>query len=329
MPRESPSSSLWQRRLRSSVSVLQDMFASSGGRLRFSSGMSLLERTSSNIDPPTLDAVIAAVTSFQRSLQHGPGSTYPHQGSSHQRSICSLETINVVAAEVNRAVAAVGSCSTYTSFSTLLRSEGPFDDPMLWNEVQSNDVMENTSRQSQKPDDSVESHFFYSSPDDTPTPSMTSDDSPDSTSVPNYSFLQFSPASPEEIQIMTERHEIDERAHRWDLSTKGVQSYDTFNAVKASAYEEPSVKEISTRPGTLGGKRFPCPTGDCAKDFSTSGHARRHSRLHEESRPFSCPHKGCKATFTRRDNCMQHQKCQYGTVVKGSSNRRKIEYYNM
>lgn len=49
--------------------------------------------------------------------------------------------------------------------------------------------------------------------------------------------------------------------------------------------------------------RYECPHPTCQKDFSTSGHARRHSRIHTNLRPFICPHLECKSTFTRRDNC--------------------------
>jgi hypothetical protein len=56
------------------------------------------------------------------------------------------------------------------------------------------------------------------------------------------------------------------------------------------------------------GMRHTCPHPNCGKDFSTSGHARRHCRIHTNMRPFVCPHRECFSTFTRRDNCVQHQK---------------------
>lgn len=57
--------------------------------------------------------------------------------------------------------------------------------------------------------------------------------------------------------------------------------------------------------------RHLCPHPGCDKHFSTSGHARRHSRIHAALRPFQCPHLDCDATFTRRDNCSQHQKSRH------------------
>ena len=57
--------------------------------------------------------------------------------------------------------------------------------------------------------------------------------------------------------------------------------------------------------------RYSCPCDGCDKHFSTSGHARRHSRIHSKLEPFSCPHIGCLATFTRRDNCTHHQRVRH------------------
>lgn len=62
-------------------------------------------------------------------------------------------------------------------------------------------------------------------------------------------------------------------------------------------------------------KRYPCPFLGCGKDFSTSGHARRHNRIHTNVRRFVCPHKGCHIKFTRSDNCRQHQR----TLHKGQT----------
>ncbi|PWN86942.1 hypothetical protein FA10DRAFT_304389 [Acaromyces ingoldii] len=57
--------------------------------------------------------------------------------------------------------------------------------------------------------------------------------------------------------------------------------------------------------------RYVCPFPGCASHFSTSGHARRHSRIHTVLEPFECPHRGCDKTFTRRDNCTQHQRARH------------------
>lgn len=68
---------------------------------------------------------------------------------------------------------------------------------------------------------------------------------------------------------------------------------------------------VDVRTGETGQMRHMCPHTGCDKHFSTSGHARRHSRIHDCLRPFECPHEGCHATFTRRDNCTQHQRARH------------------
>lgn len=68
---------------------------------------------------------------------------------------------------------------------------------------------------------------------------------------------------------------------------------------------------VDVRTGETGQMRHMCPHAGCDKHFSTSGHARRHSRIHDCLRPFECPHEGCHATFTRRDNCTQHQRARH------------------
>lgn len=59
------------------------------------------------------------------------------------------------------------------------------------------------------------------------------------------------------------------------------------------------------------GKRYQCLVPGCSKSFTTSGHARRHSRTHLGHKLFICPHEGCGSTFTRRDNCRQHQRARH------------------
>lgn len=58
-------------------------------------------------------------------------------------------------------------------------------------------------------------------------------------------------------------------------------------------------------------KRYECLVPGCLKTFTTSGHARRHSRTHLGHKLFVCPHEGCRSTFTRRDNCRQHQRARH------------------
>lgn len=61
-------------------------------------------------------------------------------------------------------------------------------------------------------------------------------------------------------------------------------------------------------------KRHQCPHPGREKDFSTSGHARRHSRIHDDVHPFVCPHQNCPATFTRKDNLKQHRRIKHSSV---------------
>ncbi|KAJ3129723.1 hypothetical protein HK098_000502 [Nowakowskiella sp. JEL0407] len=54
-----------------------------------------------------------------------------------------------------------------------------------------------------------------------------------------------------------------------------------------------------------GRKRFDCLVEGCGKNFSTSGHLARHSRIHSGLKPFTCLWDGCDQSFSRRDNMMQ------------------------
>lgn len=89
-------------------------------------------------------------------------------------------------------------------------------------------------------------------------------------------------------------------------SGKGVIN----KVIVPTAHGAPS-DAIDLRTGEAGQMRHVCPHPGCDKHFSTSGHARRHSRIHDCLRPFECPHQGCHATFTRRDNCTQHQRARH------------------
>ncbi|TPX63583.1 hypothetical protein CcCBS67573_g08632 [Chytriomyces confervae] len=53
-------------------------------------------------------------------------------------------------------------------------------------------------------------------------------------------------------------------------------------------------------------KRFSCKFTGCTKDFSTSGHAARHARLHLNYKPFACDQ--CHMSFYRNDNLTQHKR---------------------
>jgi hypothetical protein len=53
-------------------------------------------------------------------------------------------------------------------------------------------------------------------------------------------------------------------------------------------------------------KRFRCNIDGCLKDFSTSGHLTRHSKIHSGEKPHICPLLGCDSRFSRKDNMLQH-----------------------
>ncbi|KAL5347593.1 transcriptional repressor [Pseudogymnoascus australis] len=44
----------------------------------------------------------------------------------------------------------------------------------------------------------------------------------------------------------------------------------------------------------------------CQKTFSTSGHTKRHSKIHTSTKDISCTFSGCLKMFTRTDNMKQH-----------------------
>lgn len=58
-----------------------------------------------------------------------------------------------------------------------------------------------------------------------------------------------------------------------------------------------------------GNRMYPCPLASsfrCEQHFSTSGHARRHSRIHTGERGAECPE--CGQKFSRQDNMQQHRR---------------------
>ncbi|KAI9351506.1 hypothetical protein BDR26DRAFT_431712 [Obelidium mucronatum] len=66
--------------------------------------------------------------------------------------------------------------------------------------------------------------------------------------------------------------------------------------------------KASAAAGKSSAKRYMCKTPGCGKDFSTSGHLSRHSRIHYGVKRYSCDVDGCDRTFFRADNALQHQK---------------------
>lgn len=86
-------------------------------------------------------------------------------------------------------------------------------------------------------------------------------------------------------------------------------------------------------PSATEGPKFPPaipnPTGSarkhvchCGKAFTTSGHLARHTRIHTGERNFKCEFKGCNATFSRRDNCLQHYRTHFGLKVHSHARRK-------
>ncbi|KAI8842375.1 hypothetical protein BJ741DRAFT_380148 [Chytriomyces cf. hyalinus JEL632] len=69
-----------------------------------------------------------------------------------------------------------------------------------------------------------------------------------------------------------------------------------------------STTKSLARPHTKAPKRYPCKFAGCEKDFSTSGHLSRHSRIHMGLKRFSCSVDGCDRIFVRADNRDQHDK---------------------
>ncbi|TPX63584.1 hypothetical protein CcCBS67573_g08633 [Chytriomyces confervae] len=73
------------------------------------------------------------------------------------------------------------------------------------------------------------------------------------------------------------------------------------------------------RPHARAPKRYPCKFAGCDKDFSTSGHLSRHSRIHMGLKRFSCSVDGCDRTFVRADNRDQHDKSHRRRLCSSSN----------
>lgn len=78
------------------------------------------------------------------------------------------------------------------------------------------------------------------------------------------------------------------------------------------------------------GKRYPCRYRDshgCAKTFTTSGHASRHSKIHTAEKAVQCTYNGCHKKFTRADNMKQHLETHYKDKSRsGASKSSKPSY---
>ncbi|KAI9098867.1 hypothetical protein DFS34DRAFT_92674 [Phlyctochytrium arcticum] len=66
---------------------------------------------------------------------------------------------------------------------------------------------------------------------------------------------------------------------------------------------------------------------ECPKAFTTSGHLRRHTRIHSGIKPYHCLLEGCESKFARHDNMMQHYRCHLmQRKTKGPYHRRQPDY---
>lgn len=141
--------------------------------------------------------------------------------------------------------------------------------------------------------------------------SMTSDISTGSSSFPtthlspSHSSNTERDMGEEEISEGEDGQDVDEDKHRH----KSARSKQTpFTSASSSSASKGVINKVVT--GAGGETRHLCPHAGCSKTFSTSGHARRHSRIHSSLRPFQCS--SCSSTFSRRDNCVSHERSRHG-----------------
>ncbi|SPQ18994.1 cc4be959-5eba-4185-9bfe-998847a39030 [Thermothielavioides terrestris] len=72
-------------------------------------------------------------------------------------------------------------------------------------------------------------------------------------------------------------------------------------------------------------KRYPCRFRDslgCTGEFSTSGHASRHAKIHTQEKSVPCSFPGCPRKFTRNDNMKQHLATHNKDKPRSSASRR-------
>lgn len=55
-------------------------------------------------------------------------------------------------------------------------------------------------------------------------------------------------------------------------------------------------------------KRYQCPEIGCTRSFTSSGHTRGHSRVHDDNSKFECNYGNCTSTLTRADSHRQHRR---------------------
>jgi len=95
--------------------------------------------------------------------------------------------------------------------------------------------------------------------------------------------------------------------------TTAVSQYPPAN-LQTCASALPSSAGSSTvfQPPQLGAntqKKYECKyriQHNCDQTFTTSGHASRHSKIHDSLKGIACTHPGCPKKFTRSDNMKQH-----------------------
>lgn len=99
-----------------------------------------------------------------------------------------------------------------------------------------------------------------------------------------------------------------------EQAARATSSKNHSNSTMGESDDSCSIQKIVASNGT---SRYSCPDSNCDKDFSTSGHARRHSRIHSDKVSFTCQYPGCISTFSRKDNRGHHYRARH------QSDRRK------
>jgi uncharacterized Zn-finger protein len=77
-------------------------------------------------------------------------------------------------------------------------------------------------------------------------------------------------------------------------------------------------------------RTYPCPLSEsaqCFKRFSTSGHAKRHSRVHTHEKNSKCPE--CGGSFSRKDNMEQHRRTHRNSAKRRQSVASAIQENQM
>ncbi|CCF55548.1 hypothetical protein KAFR_0A01090 [Kazachstania africana CBS 2517] len=74
-----------------------------------------------------------------------------------------------------------------------------------------------------------------------------------------------------------------------------------------------SIKKKMLRESLEQRRKYICKT--CSKGFTTSGHLARHNRIHTGEKNHECPFEGCQQRFSRQDNCLQHYRTHFKSIM--------------